>query len=141
MTSSPQTPKPILEIPAESNPSPRIQETNIEIFNNNMPKNCTIVHPGQCKPYHEETKPFEMSDFYKYSTKFKKTNKVENDGNNSIRNWSPSHNKPGFHKLSSPNELPSPSNIQDDDDAASIVHKGKYQPLQPMKCQPYSPLR
>ncbi|CAH1256016.1 unnamed protein product [Diabrotica balteata] len=61
------------EIPAESNPSPKVRETNIELFNNNIPKNCTIVQAGHCKPYHEETKPFEMSDFYKYSTKFKKS--------------------------------------------------------------------
>lgn len=69
----PPTPKPPLEIPAESNPSPRLPESNIEFFNNNIPKNCTIVQPGHCKPYHEETKPFEMSDYYKYSTKFKKS--------------------------------------------------------------------
>ncbi|XP_045482282.1 uncharacterized protein LOC123686283 isoform X1 [Harmonia axyridis] len=73
---SPIMTKPSLEIPAESNPSPRIPETNMELFNNNIlniPKNCTIVQAGHCKPYHEETKPFEMSDFYKYSTKFKKS--------------------------------------------------------------------
>lgn len=70
----PLTPKPPLEIPAESNPSPRMPDKNIEMFNNNnIPKNCTIVQAGHCKPYHEETKPFEMSDFYKYSTKFKKS--------------------------------------------------------------------
>ncbi|CAH1965196.1 unnamed protein product [Acanthoscelides obtectus] len=58
-----------------------LQDTNIEFFNNNIPKNCTIVQAGHCKPYHEETKPFEMSDFYKYSTKFKKSpSKVETDG-------------------------------------------------------------
>lgn len=73
-------PKPPLEIPAESNPSPRLSETNLELFNNNIPKNCTIVQAGHCKPYHEETKPFEMSDFYKYSTKFKKSpTKGENE--------------------------------------------------------------
>lgn len=66
---SPSTPK---EIPAESNPSPRVQLENREIFNNNMPKNCTVVQQAQWKPYHEETKPFEMADFYKYSTKYKK---------------------------------------------------------------------
>lgn len=70
----PLTPKPPLEIPAESNPSPRMPDKNIEMFNNNnIPKNCTVVQAGQCKPYREETKPFEMSDFYKYSTKFKKS--------------------------------------------------------------------
>nr|XP_023016625.1 FERM domain-containing protein 4B [Leptinotarsa decemlineata]XP_023016626.1 FERM domain-containing protein 4B [Leptinotarsa decemlineata] len=65
--------KPPLEIPAESNPSVKIRDTNIEIFNNNIPKNCTVVQAGHCKPYHEETKPFEMADFYKYSTKYKKS--------------------------------------------------------------------
>ncbi|KAG5899469.1 hypothetical protein JTB14_015322 [Gonioctena quinquepunctata] len=69
-TSEEKTP---LEIPAESNPSAKIRDTNIELFNNNIPKNCTVVQAGHCKPYHEETKPFEMSDFYKYSTKFKKS--------------------------------------------------------------------
>ncbi|XP_057655395.1 uncharacterized protein LOC130893369 [Diorhabda carinulata] len=72
------------EIPAESNPSPKIREPIIELFNNNIPKNCTIVQAGHCKPYHEETKPFEMSDFYKYSTKFKKSPvKVDSDKQNS----------------------------------------------------------
>lgn len=63
-----------LEIPAESNLSPkRPDNPNIELFNNNIPKNGMLVQAGHCKPYHEETKPFEMSDFYKYSTKFKKS--------------------------------------------------------------------
>ncbi|XP_030748664.1 uncharacterized protein LOC115876830 isoform X3 [Sitophilus oryzae] len=75
---SPLSPKPPLEIPAESNPSHRVPEPlNIEMLNNNIPKNCTVVQAGVCKPYHEETKPFEMSDFYKYSTKFKKSPQKE----------------------------------------------------------------
>ncbi|XP_019865895.1 histone-lysine N-methyltransferase SETD1B isoform X2 [Aethina tumida] len=72
----PLNPKPPLEIPAESNKSPRILENNIEMFNNNVPENCTVVQQG-----YEETKPFEMSDFYKYSTKYKKSPvKAESDG-------------------------------------------------------------
>ncbi|XP_052744359.1 translation initiation factor IF-2 [Bicyclus anynana] len=35
------------------------------------PKNMTVIEQGKCIPYREETKPFEMSDFYKYSTKFR----------------------------------------------------------------------
>lgn len=67
-------PKP-LEIPAESCPmmSPTIPEMNMELFNNNIPRHGTLIQAGHCKPYHEETKPFEMSDFYKYSTKFNKS--------------------------------------------------------------------
>lgn len=35
------------------------------------PKNVTIVQPAKFQPYKEVSKPFEMSDFYKYSTKFR----------------------------------------------------------------------
>ncbi|XP_045779591.1 atrophin-1 isoform X2 [Maniola jurtina] len=35
------------------------------------PGNMTVIEQGKCIPYREETKPFEMSDFYKYSTKFR----------------------------------------------------------------------
>lgn len=38
------------------------------------PKNMTVIEQGKCIPYREETKPFEMSDFYKYSTKFRQAN-------------------------------------------------------------------
>ncbi|XP_055634543.1 putative uncharacterized protein DDB_G0271606 isoform X2 [Toxorhynchites rutilus septentrionalis] len=35
------------------------------------PKNVTVVQQGKILPYKEVTKPFEMSDFYKYSTKYR----------------------------------------------------------------------
>lgn len=35
------------------------------------PKNVTVVQQATFLPYKEVTKPFEMSDFYKYSTKFR----------------------------------------------------------------------
>ncbi|KAM3962121.1 stepping stone [Aphomia sociella] len=38
------------------------------------PTNLTVIEQGKCIPYREESKPFEMSDFYKYSTKFRQTN-------------------------------------------------------------------
>lgn len=38
------------------------------------PKNMTIVQQAKFQPYKEVTKPFEMSDFYKYSTKFRQKN-------------------------------------------------------------------
>ncbi|XP_066158004.1 uncharacterized protein sstn [Euwallacea fornicatus] len=76
---SPLSIKPSLEIPAESRPSPRVapEVPNMELLNNNIPKNCTVVQAGIVKPYHEESKPFEMSDFYKYSTKFNKSPQKE----------------------------------------------------------------
>jgi len=41
--------------------------------------NITIVQQGKIQPYKEEEKPFEMADFYKYSTKFRQ--KQPNGGN------------------------------------------------------------
>lgn len=38
------------------------------------PQNMTIVQQAKFQPYKEVTKPFEMSDFYKYSTKFRQKN-------------------------------------------------------------------
>ncbi|XP_022900788.1 uncharacterized protein [Onthophagus taurus] len=124
ISTTPTTTKNILEIPAESNPSPKVPEANLELFNNNIPKNCTVVLAGHVKPYHEETKPFEMSDFYKYSTKFK--------------------NAAGDKNLNSPNIAVSPCSSSHggymDDGVKNVTQKGIYQPLQPMKCQPYNPL-
>lgn len=127
--SSPQTPK-ILEIPAETNPSPLRPEINTELLNNNglmdLPKNCTVVQAGQFKPYREVTKPFEMEDFYKYSTKFKKAKDEE-----MMRNHEMSDNV-------SRRSIGRDSCENSESDAASVVQKSIYQPLQPMKCQPYS---
>lgn len=52
------------------------------------PKNMTVIQQAKFQPYKEVTKPFEMSDFYKYSTKFRQKstsigNTVSNSGNNS----------------------------------------------------------
>lgn len=98
----PQTHKPVpairsSEIPSASNestppPVPQVRRTassatstrpSIETFNNSAgsseihvesPKNMTIVQQAKFQPYKEVTKPFEMSDFYKYSTKFRQKN-------------------------------------------------------------------
>lgn len=44
--------------------------------------NVTIVQEGKIQPYREEEKPFEMSDFYKYSTKFRQKQMTTNGPNN-----------------------------------------------------------
>lgn len=132
--SSPRTPKPILEIPAESNPSPMQLEKNIEMFNNNvlsdLPKNCTVVQAGQCKPYREVTKPFEMSDFYKYSTKFRHQDR--NSLNESVK----SPDSPMVDGKQVPKR-----EADNGDTPEDIYQKGMYQPLQPMKCQALSPAK
>lgn len=118
---SPQTPK-LLEIPAESNPSPSVIEA-AELFNNNLndlPRNCTIVQAGQYKPYREVTKPFEMEDFYKYSTKFREKKAME-------------------AKREPEGEVRAAPDGSEYDSELPAVQKSIYQPLQPMKCQPFGP--
>lgn len=63
------------------------------------PNNMTVIEQGKCIPYREETKPFEMSDFYKYSTKFRQAN---NQKPNTVGGPNPGM---GYNKL--PMELPS----------------------------------
>jgi hypothetical protein len=41
------------------------------------PKNMTVVQQGKIMPYKEVSKPFEMSDFYKYSTKFRQKQQLQ----------------------------------------------------------------
>lgn len=53
------------------------------------PKNMTVVQQAKFLPYKEEEKPFEMSDFYKYSTKFRQknilpSNEFNDDGNGTL---------------------------------------------------------
>ncbi|XP_032522359.2 uncharacterized protein LOC116773902 isoform X1 [Danaus plexippus] len=62
------------------------------------PKNLTVIEQGKCIPYREETKPFEMSDFYKYSTKFRQAN---------VQKAPSSAHNPGTIYNKMPMELPS----------------------------------
>ena len=70
----------VLEIPAESKPSQ--ENGNDPILTFNSPTNHTVVQQGKYQPYREVTKPFEMSDFYKYSTKFRKRNEIASASTN-----------------------------------------------------------
>lgn len=48
------------------NYAPNASEIHVE-----SPKNMTVVQQAKFQPYKEVSKPFEMSDFYKYSTKYR----------------------------------------------------------------------
>lgn len=66
--------KPSTHSPAHSiNQSAQMNETNTSfdtiVSNDNM---SMSGHPQAFHPYRETSKPFEMADFYKYSTKFRK---------------------------------------------------------------------
>lgn len=133
-----QPPK-ILEIPAES----KIFDNNNDKRGLESPKNCTVVQAGKYQPYREVTKPFEMSDFYKYSTKYRKRNE----------NVAVAHNQPLNSGISS--KLPQDPRVNmmiqmsqelrldniEDRSVPSPVQKRIYQPLQRMTCQPYNALR
>lgn len=73
------------------------------------PQNHTVVQAGKWQPYREVTKPFEMSDFYKYSTKFRQ-------------------NQAQANRAMTPDVTTNSSN--------TIHQKGIYTPLKPMTCKP-----
>ncbi|KAL0275520.1 UNVERIFIED_CONTAM: hypothetical protein PYX00_003344 [Menopon gallinae] len=78
------------------------------------PQNHTVVQAGKWQPYREVTKPFEMSDFYKYSTKFRQNNL--------------NTPKPQTNRASTP-EIPRSS-------PNALNQKAVYTPLRPMTCHP-----
>lgn len=127
----------VLEIPAESKPSLDVCDDAIRPPLGS-PQNCTVVQPGKYQPYREVTKPFEMSDFYKYSTKFRKRNEAATQSQ--AGNDSPlQENRPteiGSSDLSrNSNTYNFAQNI--DNITASPVQRRLYQPVQRMTCQPY----
>ncbi|XP_017876873.1 uncharacterized protein LOC108623092 [Ceratina calcarata] len=125
------TRKKVLEIPAESKSS---QGTNEETIMLGSSQNCTIVQAGKYQPYREVTKPFEMSDFYKYSTKFRKRNETNGqNGASEISDDSRGTQSVGMNEL---RESESPDAVHNGP-MASSVQKRIYQPVQRMTCQPY----
>ncbi|KAF3422501.1 hypothetical protein E2986_02784 [Frieseomelitta varia] len=120
----------VLEIPAESK-SP--QETNEESIMLGSAQNCTIVQAGKYQPYREVTKPFEMSDFYKYSTKFRKKNEI--NGQNVLSETQ--KDSRGSHYVRTNDLGESESLNAMHNGIAGSVQKRIYQPVQRMTCQPY----
>ncbi|XP_015171742.1 PREDICTED: uncharacterized protein LOC107064011 isoform X2 [Polistes dominula] len=122
----------VLEIPAESR---KIQENNDEGILIRSPPNCTVVQAGKYQPYREVTKPFEMSDFYKYSTKFRKRNEISGQ-TSSNENCLDSYG----------GDLAGSTDLQQESDSPNYIHNGNvtspvqkkiYQPVERMTCQPY----
>lgn len=86
------------------------------------PQNHTVVQAGIWQPYREVTKPFEMSDFYKYSTKFRPARQ------------SPSQQPTPEPSRRSPAQAPLLQRVAEPLSPNTVV--GVYQPLRPMTCQP-----
>ncbi|XP_011690344.1 PREDICTED: FERM domain-containing protein 4A [Wasmannia auropunctata] len=128
----------VLEIPAESKPSLDVCD-NVAIRPLGSPQNCTVVQPGKYQPYREVTKPFEMSDFYKYSTKFRKRNEAAAQSSQVGNGDSPlQENRPAETATADLSRDSNSYNFGPNDNiTASPVQRRLYQPVQRMTCQPY----
>ncbi|GAB0087770.1 hypothetical protein DMENIID0001_021160 [Sergentomyia squamirostris] len=83
------------------------------------PKNVTVVQQAKFLPYKEVTKPFEMSDFYKYSTKFRqKVMLAEANGLNQ--------------------QTTTTTDATNNNGDLQGIQKGVYQPPNPSICHPIS---
>ncbi|XP_011633904.1 uncharacterized protein LOC105425045 isoform X2 [Pogonomyrmex barbatus] len=129
----------VLEIPAESKPSLDVCDNAIQPLGSSQ--NCTVVQPGKYQPYREVTKPFEMSDFYKYSTKFRKRNESVMQSQLENRDSSLQDNRSVEVDI---NDLSRDSNSFNFEQNGSVgnvianpVQRRLYQPVQRMTCQPY----
>ncbi|XP_014469878.1 PREDICTED: uncharacterized protein LOC106741938 [Dinoponera quadriceps] len=138
----PATRPKVLEIPAESKPSHDVCDDTTVRPPLGSPQNCTVVQAGKYQPYREVTKPFEMSDFYKYSTKFRKRNEAV--GSQQLGNDSPlQENRPVGECAPGTGDLSKDSNAYSYGQnggasvTASPVQRRIYQPVQRMTCQPY----
>lgn len=132
----------VLEIPAESKPSHDVCDDAARPPLGS-PQNRTVVQAGKYQPYREVTKPFEMSDFYKYSTKFRKRNETGGQPQQ-LGNDSPlQENRPVAECAVGSGDLskdPSAYGYGQHGGAsvtASPVQRKIYQPVQRMTCQPY----
>lgn len=125
----------VLEIPAESKPSLDVCD-DATLRPLSSPQNCTVVQPGKYQPYREVTKPFEMSDFYKYSTKFRKRNEA---AQSQVGSDSPlQENRPAEVGSGDLSRDPNCNFGQNSGNiTASPVQRRFYQPVQRMTCQPY----
>ncbi|XP_071442597.1 uncharacterized protein sstn [Hetaerina americana] len=125
-----------------------------------LPKNHMVIQAGKWQPYWEVTKPFEMSDFYKYSTKFRKSHSINaNSDPKAPKSPQPvigsapvagtSHHIPinrsnSAHPASSATswEAKSPGRehgSQHPSPTKPPQQKGIYMPLQPLTCHPLEP--
>lgn len=86
------------------------------------PKNITVIQQAKFRPYKEISKPFEMADFYKYSTKFRQKNNPAAGGN-----------EPDPTRI---NKIENKNRNDLDDLNLQAIQKIYYQAPNPSLCQP-----
>lgn len=62
--------------------SPINQQMHSPQLHVESPLNVTIIQEGSWKPYKEEIKSYEISDFYKYSEKYRQQQQQQNQQSN-----------------------------------------------------------
>ncbi|KAK7070656.1 FERM domain-containing protein 4A, partial [Halocaridina rubra] len=122
------------------------------------PRNHMIISAGTYQPSREITKPFEMSDFYKYSTKYRRQNSGNLVGLNASSTGTTSGSvssvssggdtplspvlPPRAQVLVTNSKLHPPSpNLIAHHSTPTPQQKGVYQPLTPLTCQPLEVLK
>lgn len=112
------------------------------------PRNHMVISTGSYQPSQETSKPFEMSDFYKYSTKYRRQSSGNGNCSSGTSGYQSSVSSSSGDMPLSPvlpprggaagvTRLmpPSPTLVAQQSTPAP-QHKGVYQPLSPMSCQP-----
>lgn len=119
------------------------------------PRNHMIISAGTYQPSREVTKPFEMSDFYKYSTKYRRQSSSNLAGSStgttsgSVSSVSSGGDTPLSPVLppraqvlvSNSKLLPPSPTLVAHHSAPAPQQKGVYQPLTPFTCQPLEVLK
>ena len=124
------------------------------------PRNHMIISAGTYQPSREVTKPFEMSDFYKYSTKYRRqcsgnlagmnssstgttsgsVSSVSSGGDTPLSPVLPPRAQVLVTNAKMHPHPPSP-NLVAHHSAPAPQQKGVYQPLSPLTCQPLEVLK
>ncbi|XP_050711129.1 uncharacterized protein LOC126995539 isoform X1 [Eriocheir sinensis] len=120
------------------------------------PQNHMIISAGTYQPSREVTKPFEMADFYKYSTKYRRQSSSNLGGINgssttsgSVSSVSSGGDTPlspvlpprAQMMVSNSKMLPPSPNMVANHSAPAPQQKGVYQPLTPLTCQPLEAMK
>ena len=94
-----------------------------------------IITQGSYQPSIEVTKPFEMADFYKYSTKFRQrqAGQLSSSGSSSSLG---SHDAAVLSPQLPPRAAPTNALLAKASPTPQEQQKGVYQPLTPLTCQP-----
>ena len=111
-----------------------------QVTSSNSRNQAMMITTGTYQPSREESKPFEMSDFYKYSTKYRKQGLGGSSNNSSFSAGSDCTMSPVLPPraqvvVTSNKTAPPSPNVIAQQSTPSAQQKGVYQSLAPYTCQ------